>query len=161
MSSLPVKTCLSDTWSDFEKIWHHPSERHIIRKTVANRYTHRNLHSTYAKPRYMTFTMWNNHRYPRVYVGHCDHVQPLVAAGAWTRSQRGLKFHNPDATVCVIKWITRIGKRWSFHKTNNICNINYIHTYLELSFSQNDLSSAARARLSLGQDTLVAGRVTV
>ena len=42
-SSLPVKTCLSDTWSDFVEIWHHPSERHIIRKTVANRYTHRNL----------------------------------------------------------------------------------------------------------------------
>ena len=27
----------------YVEIWHHPSERHIIRKTVANRYTHRNL----------------------------------------------------------------------------------------------------------------------
>ena len=94
--------------------------------------------------------MWNNHRYPHVYVGDCDHVQPLVGAGTRTRSQTGLRFHKPNATVCVIKWIWQIRKRWSLHKTNNIVNINYIHTYRELSYSQNDLITAARARLSLG-----------
>ena len=36
-----------------------------------------------------------------------------------------------------------------------------MHTYRELSYSQNDLITAARARLSLGLDTVVAGRVTV
>ena len=90
--------------------------------------------------------MWNNHRYPHVYVGDCDHVQPLVGAGTRTRSQTGLRFHKPNATVCVIKWIWQIRKRWSLHKTNNIVNINYIHTYRELSYSQNDLITAARAR---------------
>ena len=60
-----------------------------------------------------------------------------------------------------IKWIWQIRKRWSLHKTNNLVNINYIHTYRELSYSQNDLITAARARLSLGLDTVVAGRVTV
>ena len=98
--------------------------------------------------------MWNNHRYPHVYVGDCDHVQPLVGAGTRTRSQTGLRFHKPNATVCVIKWIWQIRKRWSLHKTNNIVNINYIHTYRELSYSQNDLITAARARLSLGLDNV-------
>ena len=81
----------------------------------------------------------------------------------YRRSDRGpvLRFHKPNATVCVIKWIWQIRKRWSLHKTNNIVNINYIHTYRELSYSQNDLITAARARLSLGLDTVVAGRVTV
>ena len=40
--------------------------------------------------------MWNNHRYPHVYVGDCDHVQPLVGAG--TRPGELGRDHNKTAS---------------------------------------------------------------